>query len=119
VGNPPVAGGAEHQVGGAPGRRFERSPGVRDLGEENAVTLRTGDAQRGLRLGRPPDLGVRQLRRIPAFDRDPVFDGVEISNEQFSLNFSKIEFTYQPQADGKVQGCPILAGWDVKANQKI
>jgi hypothetical protein len=29
-------------------------------------------------------------------------------------------FTYQPQgAGGKTQGGPILAGWDVKANQKI
>lgn len=40
--------------------------------------------------------------------------------EYFSLNFSKVEFSYQPQgADGKAQGGPILAGWDVKANQKV
>jgi type VI secretion system secreted protein Hcp len=45
--------------------------------------------------------------------------GDEIPSEQVSLNFAKIEFSYQPQgADGKAQGGPILAGWDVKANQK-
>jgi type VI secretion system secreted protein Hcp len=44
----------------------------------------------------------------------------KIPTDQFSLNFAKIEFQYQPQgADGKAQGGPILAGWDVKANQKI
>jgi type VI secretion system secreted protein Hcp len=50
----------------------------------------------------------------PASGRD------EIPTEFFSLNFAKIEFTYQPQgADGKAQGGPVLAGWDVKANQKV
>jgi type VI secretion system secreted protein Hcp len=44
----------------------------------------------------------------------------EIPEEQFTLNFSKIEYSYQQQgADGKAQGGPILAGWDVKANQKV
>jgi len=44
----------------------------------------------------------------------------EIPTDQFSLNFAKIEFSYQPQgADGKAQGGPVLAGWDVKANQKV
>jgi type VI secretion system secreted protein Hcp len=44
----------------------------------------------------------------------------EIPMDQFSLNFAKVEYSYQPQgADGKAQGGPILAGWDVKANQKI
>ena len=43
-----------------------------------------------------------------------------IPSEQFSLNFAKIEYNYQPQgADGKAQGGPVLAGWDVKANQKV
>ena len=37
----------------------------------------------------------------------------------FSLNFAKVEFAYQPQgADGKAQGGPIIAGWDVKGNKK-
>ena len=40
--------------------------------------------------------------------------------ESVSLNFSKVEYSYKPQdADGKAQGGPILAGWDVKANQKV
>jgi len=44
----------------------------------------------------------------------------EIPSEHFSLNFAKVEYSYQPQgADGKAQGGPILAGWDVKANQKV
>jgi type VI secretion system secreted protein Hcp len=46
--------------------------------------------------------------------------GDEIPTDQFSLNFSKIEFSYQAQgSDGKAQGGPVLAGWDVKANQKV
>jgi type VI secretion system secreted protein Hcp len=44
----------------------------------------------------------------------------EIPMEQVTLNFAKVEYSYQPQgADGKAQGGPILAGWDVKANQKV
>ena len=44
----------------------------------------------------------------------------QIPTDHVSLNFAKIEFSYQPQgADGKAQGGPILAGWDVKANQKV
>jgi type VI secretion system secreted protein Hcp len=46
--------------------------------------------------------------------------GDEIPVEDLTLNFSKIEYSYQPQgANGQAQGGPILAGWDVKANQKI
>jgi len=45
--------------------------------------------------------------------------GDETPMEQFSLNFAKIEYQYQPQgADGKAQGGPIVGGWDVKANIK-
>jgi type VI secretion system secreted protein Hcp len=44
----------------------------------------------------------------------------EIPMEHVTLNFAKVEYSYQPQgADGKAQGGPILAGWDVKANQKV
>jgi type VI secretion system secreted protein Hcp len=43
-----------------------------------------------------------------------------LPQEQVSLNFAKVEYSYQPQgANGKAQGGPILAGWDVKANQKV
>jgi type VI secretion system secreted protein Hcp len=46
--------------------------------------------------------------------------GDEIPMEEVTLNFAKVEFSYQPQgADGKAQGGPILAGWNVKANQKV
>jgi type VI secretion system secreted protein Hcp len=44
----------------------------------------------------------------------------EIPSEEVSLNFAKVEYSYQPQgSDGKAQGGPILAGWDVKANKKV
>jgi type VI secretion system secreted protein Hcp len=50
----------------------------------------------------------------------PVTGGDEIPMEEVSLAFGKIEITYQAQgADGKAQGGPILAGWDVKGNQKV
>ena len=56
-------------------------------------------------------------------DKDLTGAGAETSpvpSEYITLNFSKIEYSYQPQgADGKAQGGPIMAGWDVKANQKI
>jgi len=46
--------------------------------------------------------------------------GDEGPEESVTLNFAKVEFSYQTQgADGKAQGGPILAGWDVKANQKV
>jgi type VI secretion system secreted protein Hcp len=49
-----------------------------------------------------------------------VVDKSSIPSEQVTFNFAKVEFSYQPQgADGKAQGGPILAGWDVKANQKV
>ena len=51
---------------------------------------------------------------------DQVVDKSSIPAEQVSFNFAKVEFSYQAQgADGKAQGGPILAGWDVKANQKV
>jgi type VI secretion system secreted protein Hcp len=47
-------------------------------------------------------------------------EGTTIPTEELSLSFSKLEYSYQPQgADGKAQGGPILAGWDVKANKKV
>ena len=43
-----------------------------------------------------------------------------LPTDEIKLNFAKIEYSYQPQgADGRAQGGPILAGWDVKANQKV
>jgi type VI secretion system secreted protein Hcp len=45
--------------------------------------------------------------------------GDETPMEEVTINFAKVEYSYQPQgADGKAQGGPILAGWDVKANVK-
>jgi type VI secretion system secreted protein Hcp len=51
---------------------------------------------------------------------DKSSDDSPVPSEHFTLNFSKVEYSYQPQgSDGKAQGGPILAGWDVKANQKV
>ena len=44
-------------------------------------------------------------------------DGVP--TEQFSLNYSKIEVTYTPQAASGAAGTPIRAGFDVKSNKKF
>jgi type VI secretion system secreted protein Hcp len=44
-------------------------------------------------------------------------DGVP--TEQFSLNYSKIEVTYTPQAKTGAAGTPIRAGFDVKSNKKF
>jgi type VI secretion system secreted protein Hcp len=46
--------------------------------------------------------------------------GDEIPLEEVTLNFAKVEISYQPQSStGAAQGGPVLAGWDVKANQKV
>ncbi len=45
--------------------------------------------------------------------------GDPIPTDQFSLNFSKIEFEYKPQkADGGL-GSAVKTGYDVKANKKV
>ena len=39
--------------------------------------------------------------------------------EQFSLSYSKVEWSYTPQSpSGKLEP-PVTAGWDVKANKKL
>ena len=46
--------------------------------------------------------------------------GDEIPLEKVTLNFSTIEITYQRQNEqGKADGAPVIAGWDMKANQKL
>jgi type VI secretion system secreted protein Hcp len=42
-----------------------------------------------------------------------------VPTDQFSLNFSKIEFEYKEQkADGTLAG-PVKAGWDLKQNKAV
>lgn len=42
-----------------------------------------------------------------------------VPTDQFSLNFSKIEFEYKEQkADGTLGG-PVKAGWDLKQNKAV
>jgi type VI secretion system secreted protein Hcp len=56
---------------------------------------------------------------ISSFKEHGSSSGGDIPTESVSLNFAKVEYQYQAQgADGKAQGGPILAGWDVKANLK-
>ncbi|MHB8971789.1 MAG: Hcp family type VI secretion system effector [Pirellulaceae bacterium] len=45
--------------------------------------------------------------------------GDVIPTDQFSLNFSKVEFEYKPQDAKGGLGSAVKAGWDVKANKKI
>ena len=56
-----------------------------------------------------------------SFNPFSVLEGAdEIPVEEVTLNFAKVEFNYQAQgADGRPQGGPIVAGWDVKGNVKI
>lgn len=47
-------------------------------------------------------------------------NGTDIVSENFSLNFAKIEVTYQEQADtGQPAGGPVIFGWDLKQNVKL
>lgn len=39
--------------------------------------------------------------------------------DQFSLNFSKIEFEYKSQKPDGTLGAPVKGGWDLKANKKV
>ena len=45
--------------------------------------------------------------------------GGVVPEEQFSLNFSKVEFTYQEQSDKGSVGSPVKVGYDVSANKKL
>jgi type VI secretion system secreted protein Hcp len=46
--------------------------------------------------------------------------GGELPSDKVTLSFAKVEVSYQPQGpDGKAQGGPIVAGWDVKANKEV
>ena len=69
------------------------------------------------------DVLISSYKPHADIDIDPYHVGSawdEIPLEKFSLNFAKIEVSYQPQgADGKADGGPIIAGWDVKANKVI
>lgn len=44
-------------------------------------------------------------------------DGLPV--EAFSLNYSKIEIAYTPQAPTGAAGAPVKAGFDVKTNKKF
>jgi len=45
--------------------------------------------------------------------------GGDVPTDQFSLNFSKIEFEYTPQKEDGTLDTPVNAGYDVKANKKV
>jgi type VI secretion system secreted protein Hcp len=80
----------------------------------------------GLAEGAALPVAMDDWAAVPRISTTGAAAGVEnpttdaVPSEHFSLNFSKIEFSYQAQgADGKAQGGPIVAGWDVKGNQKV
>jgi type VI secretion system secreted protein Hcp len=57
---------------------------------------------------------------ISGFQEQGSHSSEAIPVEKVSLNFAKVEYSYQAQgADGKAQGGPVMAGWDVKANKKV
>jgi type VI secretion system secreted protein Hcp len=45
--------------------------------------------------------------------------GSSIPTDQFSLNFTKIKFSYKPQKPDGTLDSAVEAGWDVKANHKL
>lgn len=45
--------------------------------------------------------------------------GDAIPTDQFSLNFSKIEYEYKPQKQDGTLDSPVKTGYDLKANKKI
>jgi type VI secretion system secreted protein Hcp len=44
--------------------------------------------------------------------------GALIPTDQFSLNFGKIEFSYQKQDEKGKLGTPVIGKWDLKSNKK-
>lgn len=56
---------------------------------------------------------------VSKFETGGQAEGNDLPSEQFSLNFSKINFEYKEQgADGSLKGT-VAAGYDVKANKKV
>lgn len=45
--------------------------------------------------------------------------GGDVPTDQFSLNFAKIEFSYQPQKPDGTLDSPVKASYDVKASKKV
>ncbi|MGR3889670.1 Hcp family type VI secretion system effector [Pseudomonas sp. 1152_12] len=44
----------------------------------------------------------------------------DVLTEEISLNFAKVEVSYQPQeADGSKEGGPVRFGWNIRENIKI
>jgi len=45
--------------------------------------------------------------------------GDVVPTDQFSLNYAKIEYTYQQQTDKGSVGSPVVTGYDLSANKKL
>jgi len=66
--------------------------------------------------GKPVLVTNSGVKEGPLPQRDPI----PVPLEEISLSFSRIEYQYQPQgADGKAQGGPLMAGWDLKQNKAV
>jgi type VI secretion system secreted protein Hcp len=83
--------------------------------EANVVVRKAGGEQLEYLKIKLTDVLISSYKEHGSNDK-----GDETPMEEISINFAKVEYSYQPQgADGKAQGGPILAGWDVKANKKV
>ena len=77
--------------------------------EGNLVVRKAGGSQLEYLKIKLTDILVSSYK-----EHGSIHKGDEIPMEEVSLNFAKVEYSYQPQgADGKAQGGHILAGWDV------
>jgi type VI secretion system secreted protein Hcp len=56
---------------------------------------------------------------ISSYNVSGVGSGGAVPTDQFTLNFTKIEFTYQEQSDKGSVGSPVKVGYDVAANKKL
>jgi type VI secretion system secreted protein Hcp len=82
--------------------------------EANIVCRKAGGEQLEFMKIKLSDVLITSINQSASHGSDA------LPEESISINFAKVEWTYQPQgADGKAQGGPITAGWDVKANQKV
>ena len=54
---------------------------------------------------------------VSSYQTQPDEDNPSVPTDQFSLNFTKIEFDYKPQLSNGALGAPIHGGWDLKANK--
>ena len=68
---------------------------------------------------RQQDFYKIELRDVLVSSYQAAGNGGTVPTDSFSLNFTKIQFEYTPQASDGTLESPVKAGYDVKANKKI